>query len=191
MCMILAGTAMAAAPGAALSTGTIFTALGFDLAITGALAGAGMGIYSSMQSGKFNRDMARYQSKLNTQRAARAEQAGQQEAQQESLRRRQLIASGKTSFAANGVLLDSAPASAPNLWEQDQAAQLAYDRQVILDNAAAEAWGFSTQSKMDKANAGMAMNSAKYQAWASGISGAASAAGSAASYTAHRSALTA
>jgi len=167
------------------------------MAAGGQLAGAGLGIYSSMQAGKFNRDMGRYQAKLNEQRAARAEQSGQQEALQESLRRRQLIASGKTAFAANGVLLDSAPASAPNLWEQDQAAQLAYDRQVILDNAAAEAWGFSTQAKMDRASAKMAMTSAKYQAWAAAIGGIGGAAGSVgsglgnqASYDANKAATT-
>lgn len=134
----------------------------------GAMAAAvGMQAYSAYQTGKFNRDMNRYQASLNKQRAKISTDSAEREAADAALRRRQLVAEGKTQFAANGLLLDAEPASAPNIWEQDQAAELAIEQYDIRRNAQLAAWGFQSQAAMDEAAGDMA--------YASGRLGAASA----------------
>lgn len=142
------------------------------------LAGAGMGtsgigtflgIKSAMQAGKFNKEMSNYQSKMNSARAARALQNGEVQQNEAAARRKQLIATGLTEFAANGLLIDAGPASAPAVWEQDQAAELAYDRLAIKENAEAEAWGFESQAKLDKTAGAMASHQGQLSAWAQGI----------------------
>lgn len=135
-------------------------------------AATGVGIYAALESGKFNRDMGRYQASLNEQRATRARQLGEIQSDEAAERRRQLVATGKTSFAANGLLLDGGPTDAPALWEQGQAAELAYEQASIRDNAEAEAWGFTSQAAMDRAAAAAAMQAAKLQAWTTGLGGA-------------------
>lgn len=133
------------------------------------IAGTAMAIKGSMDAAKFNKDMAKYQSKMNLYRAGSAQRAGQEAATQEALRNRQKIASGQVAFASNGVLLDTAPTSAPNMWHQDQAAQDAYDTQVIMDNAQAQAWGFTKQSEVDKAQGLAAAHAGQMQAWSLGL----------------------
>ena len=75
-----------------------------------------------------------------------------------------MLATGRAAYAANGMLLDAAPTDAPSLWEQDQAALLAYEQAGILDAAGAEAWGFRREASMDLARAKWAKASAYAQA---------------------------
>jgi len=129
------------------------------LAATGAAAAvtsAGMSAYSAHQQGKFQSDMAKYQAKLATHRAAIATQEGAREAAEAAQRRRQAAASGLVQFAGNGLLIDQTPTSAPNLWEQDQMAELAREQFNIRRNAELAAWGYSTQGQMDSAQGQMA-----------------------------------
>ena len=129
------------------------------LAITAAVANftsAGISAYSAHQQGKFNRDMNRYQASLNEQRAKISTDSAEREAAEAAQRRRQAAASGLVQFAGNGLLIDQTPTSAPNLWEQDQMAELAREQYDIRRNAELAAWGYSTQGQMDSAQGQMA-----------------------------------
>lgn len=132
-------------------------------------AGTGLNIKSSMDSAKFNKQMAENQAAMNRARAVRAQQTGELNASEASLRRRQLVATGAVALAGNGILIDANPASAGNLWEQDQAAQLALERQIIRDNADAEAWGYVENSRVQVAQGKMASHSGQLQAWGASI----------------------
>ena len=126
------------------------------IATAAAVTAAGISAYSAHQQGKFQSDMAKYQAKLATHRAAIATQEGAREAAEAAQRRRQDDASGLVQFAGNGLLIDQAPTSAPNLWEQDQMAELAREQFNIRRNAELAAWGYSTQGQMDSAQGQMA-----------------------------------
>lgn len=108
---------------------------------------------ANIAAGKFNQKMYEYQAGLNSARAQRAEEAGAIAESEAADRMRQTIGSGRTAYASSGLLLDGAPTDAPNMWEQDQAAMLAYEQAGISDAAGAEAWGFRSQAAMDKARA--------------------------------------
>jgi len=134
------------------------------LAIIAGAAGQaafGMQAYSSYQQGKFNRDMNRYQASLNKQRAKISTDSAEREAADAAIRRRQLVATGLTAFAANGILLDAAPTSAPNIWEQDQAAELAIEQYDIRRNAQLAAWGYNTQAVIDRSSGDMAYSAGR------------------------------
>ncbi len=51
------------------------------------------------------------------------------------LARRQVIGAGKVGFAGNGVLLEGRADSAAAMWEQDEAADLAYEQTIIMQQA--------------------------------------------------------
>jgi hypothetical protein len=152
------------------------------VSLNAAIAGAGISAYSAIQQGRFQKGMAKYQAKLSRNRAARAVQAGEFEAAANAQKRRQIAAAGQASFAQNGVLLDGAPTSAPNLWDQDQAAAAAFEAANIRDSARAVAWGHSTQATMDTLQGSMARKSATYSAWGSALSGVSSVAGTASAF---------
>lgn len=180
MCVVT-GLALGAAysAGVGMTAPALLTAGAIDLAVVGSLAGAGISAYSAQQTGKFNSDMARYQAKLNDQRSSLAKEAGKRESEEAALRRRLLVGQGKTQFAANGLLLDGAPTSAPNVWEQDQMAELAYEQDAIRRNAELSAWGYTSQSAMDRSSASMASFSGRLGTASALIGGAGSAAGTA------------
>lgn len=83
-------------------------------------------------------------------RAAQAERERDEHARRAAEMRRQLIGSGKTTFAANGVLLESRPQSAVAMWEQDEVADLAFELSGIKRMADNEIWGYVTQGYQDR-----------------------------------------
>lgn len=146
-----------------------------NVQIIGAVVGGAATIGATYQqgkayiaAGKYNQKMYQYQAALNEQRATRAEQAGEIKATEARERARQQIATGRAAYAANGLLLDGAPTDAPNIWEQDQAAMLAYDQAAIRDAADMEAWGFRSQAAMDRSQARWAKMSGYMQARSNG-----------------------
>ena len=145
------------------------------IAAAAAVTAAGISAYSAHQQGKFNRDMNRYQASLNKQRAKISTDSAEREAADAALRRRQLVAEGKTQFAANGLLLDAEPTSAPNIWEQDQAAELAIEQYDIRRNAQLAAWGYNTQAVIDRSSGDMAYSAGRLGASSALIGGVGSA----------------
>ena len=93
-----------------------------SVAVAATLAGTGVSVYASLQQGKFQKDMARYQADLARQRANLAGQNAEIQAARLAEQRRMATVAGMTEFAANGMLIDGDPNSAPNVWEQDMAA---------------------------------------------------------------------
>lgn len=146
-----------------------------SLAIVTTVAAGGISANAAIQQGKFQKGMANYQATLNRNRAERAIKAGEFSAADTLQRRQQLAATGQTAFAANGILLDASPTSAPNMWDQDQAAARAFEVANIRDSARAEAWGYETNAQMQILQGSMDRRAASSQAWGSMLSASASA----------------
>lgn len=95
--------------------------------------------------------MGRFQAALERTRGAqvlRQADANQAEAVKA---RQQLVGAGKTAFAANGILLEGREGSATAMWEQDEAADLAYEQALIKQNADNEVFGYLANAKMAEA----------------------------------------
>ena len=147
------------------------------IAATAIAAGAGMSAYASQQQGKFQKDMMNYQADLARQRARIAGQNAEIQAQRLAQQRRMETAAGMTEFAANGMLIDGDPNSAPNVWEQDMAAETAWQQEELRTQAMYEAWGFNANASMLTAQGSMARRGATMEMWGTGLSGLGRAAG--------------
>lgn len=138
-------------------------------------AGTGVSVYAAQQQGKFQKDMANYQADLAKQRANLAGQNAEIQAARLAEQRRMATAAGMTEFAANGMLIDDAPTSAPNIWEQDMAAETAWQQEELRTQAMYEAWGLNANASMLRAQGSMARKGAILQGWGTGLSGTGSA----------------
>ena len=143
-------------------------------------AGTGVSVYASQQQGKFQKDMANYQADLAKQRAKLAGQNAEIQAARLAEQRRMATAAGMTEFAANGMLIDGDPNSAPNVWEQDMAAETAWQQEELRTQAMYAAWGFNTNASMLTAQGSMARRGATMEMWGTWLSGLGRAAGMAA-----------
>jgi hypothetical protein len=135
----------------------------------------GLGIQAARMQGKFQKDMANYQADLERQRAGIAKKNAEVQAHRLAVQRRMETASGLTDFAANGLLIDGDPNSAPNVWEQDMAAETAWQQEELRTQAMYEAWGFNANAGMLTAQGSMARRGATLERWGAGLSGAGSA----------------
>ena len=142
-----------------------------SVAVAATLAGTGVSVYASQQQGKFQKDMARYQADLARQRANLAGQNAEIQAARLAEHRRMETAAGMTEFAANGMLIDGDPNSAPNVWEQDMAAETAWQQEELRTQAMYEAWGFNANASMLTAQGSMARRGATMEMWGTGLSG--------------------
>lgn len=141
------------------------------VAVGAMAAGTGMSVYASQQQGKFQKDMMNYQSKLESQRAALAQKNAEIQVSRLAEQRRMETAAGMTGFAANGLLIDADPTSAPNVWEQDMAAETAWQQEEIRNQAMYEAWGYNANSRMLTAQGRMAREGAILEGWGTALSG--------------------
>jgi len=142
------------------------------IAATAGLASIGVGVYSNIQQGKFQKDMGKYQASVARERAKQATIAGKFEAEKASLRARQVVGAGKVGVAANGVLLEGTEGSGAAMWEQDQSAMLAMEKESIMANANAQAWTFGENANMALAQGSAAQSSANWAAAGSVLAGA-------------------
>lgn len=141
------------------------------------LAGTGVSIHAAREQGKFQKDMMKYQSDLERQRAGLAQKNAEIQAGRLQQQRRLEVAAGMTEFAAHGMLLDGDPNSAPNVWEQDMAAETAWQQEELRTQAMYAAWGFNTNASMLTAQGSMARRGATMEMWGTGLSGLGRAAG--------------
>jgi hypothetical protein len=144
------------------------------------LAGTGVSIHAAREQGKFQKDMMKYQSDLERQRAGLAQKNAEIQAGRLRQQRRLETAAGMAEFAAHGMLLDGDPESAPNVWEQDMAAETAWRVEELRSQAMYEAWGFNANASMLAAQGRMARRGATMEMWGAGLSGLSQAAGMAA-----------
>jgi hypothetical protein len=149
-------------------------------AAAGTLAATGVSMHAAREQGKFQKDMMNYQAGLERQRASLAEKNAEIQAARLRQQRRMETAAGMTEFAAHGMLLDGDPESAPNVWEQDMAAETAWRVEELRTQAMYEAWGFNANASMLAAQGRMARRGATMEMWGAGLSGLSQAAGMAA-----------
>lgn len=133
------------------------------------LAGGAVSMYAAQQQGKFQKDMMNYQSDLERQRAKIAEQNAEAQTAQLAKQRRIQTADGMAGFAANGLLIDDAPTAAPNIWEQDMAAETRWQQEEIKTQAMYEAWGYRSNATMLNAQGSMARRAATLEMWGTGL----------------------
>jgi hypothetical protein len=113
------------------------------------------------------RAMGGYQAGLSVTRAAQAQMQSELNQGEAAADRRQLVGTGKTAFAANGVLLEGREGSATAMWEQDEAASLAWEQGMIKSNADNEVFGHLADAEMSRAQGRMQAASFMAQAGAS------------------------
>jgi len=140
-------------------------------AVAGTLAATGMSVYASQQQGKFQKDMMGYQADLDRRRAELAKRNAEVQAGRLRQQRRMEAAAGMTEFAAHGMLIDGAETDAPNIWEQDMAAETEWRVEELRDQAMYEAWGFNANASMLAAQGRMARRGATLDMWGTGLSG--------------------
>ena len=140
-------------------------------AVAATAAATGVSMHAAHQQGKFQKDMANYQADLARQRAKLAGQNAEIQAARLAEQRRMATAAGMTEFAANGMLIDGDPNSAPNVWEQDMAAETAWQQEELRTQAMYEAWGFNANASMLTAQGSMARKGAILEGWGTGLSG--------------------
>ena len=135
------------------------------------VAQTGIGIQAARMQGKFQKDMAEYQADLERQRAGIAKKNAEVQAHRLAVQRRMETASGMTEFAANGMLIDGDPNSAPNVWEQDMAAETAWQIEELRTQAEYEAWGHNANAAMLTAQGRMARKGAQLEMAGMALSG--------------------
>lgn len=107
------------------------------------------------KSASFARAMGGYQSALSKVRATQVQRQGELSQADAARARQQTVGAGKTAFAANGVLLEGRAGSAPAMWEQDEAADLAWEQALIKINADNEVFGLLAEGEMAAASGRM------------------------------------
>ena len=106
--------------------------------LSGAALQAGAGAvegYGAYRQGKDDAANLRAQAKDEELRAQQEIEAAEIEAKDLARRQRQVVGQGKVAAAANGVMLETRAESSPSVWEQDMAAELAWDREKLFHNA--------------------------------------------------------
>lgn len=150
--------------------------------IAGATIGAmnsGMAAYAQMQQAKQDQKVLNRQAKIERQKALEVRNQAADLAIEQGELRRQRIGSGLAIAAANGVALNASTIDAASLWEQDQEALGAYERDKIQRDAELQAWGFLSNSDMLRWQGRVGIRVARRAAWASAIMGGQSAQGAA------------
>lgn len=113
----------------------------------------GVEAYGNYEQGKQEEKALKEQAKLDQIRAGQVQDAATLEKQDLARRQRQTTSSGRAAAAANGVLLESRAESAPAVWEQDAAEELAYESSKIDYNANLQAWGYNQSARTNLINA--------------------------------------
>jgi hypothetical protein len=115
----------------------------------------------ALRQAKLERGLYKYQADLMDSRASVAEENAAIERQRLAVKRRQDAAAGMTDFAGNGMLIDDEANAAPNIWEQDFAAETAWQQEEIKSNAMYEIWGYKQNAKMLRTQGDMVMDGAR------------------------------
>ena len=98
-------------------------------------ASGGVEAYGAVQQGKEEAANLKAKAKVADLQAQQQLDAAEIEAKDLARRQRQAVGKGKVAAAANGVMLEARAESAPAMWEQDMAAELAWDREKLFHNA--------------------------------------------------------
>lgn len=115
------------------------------------------------QQASFAGAQGRYQGALERIRAGQVQTQAEQNQVEAAKAAQQVVGEGKTAFAANGILLEGRAGSAPAMWEQDEAASLAWEQGLIKTNADNEVFGYLANAKMAEAQGRAQANAYRYQ----------------------------
>lgn len=106
--------------------------------LSGAAIQAGAGAvegYGAYQQGKDDAATLKAQARDEELRAQQEIEAAEIEAKDLARRQKHAVGAGKAAAAAGGVMLEGRAESAPSVWEQDMAAEIAWDREKLFYNA--------------------------------------------------------
>lgn len=123
-------------PEGAAATGGVLLKEG---AIIAQAAGGGLEAHGAHQEGKEEAKRLKAQAADEERRAQQELEAAEIEAKDLARRQKQIVGQGKAAAAANGVMLEARKESVPSVWEQDMAAELAWDQEKLFHNASQRA----------------------------------------------------
>lgn len=173
-----AATTAAATTAAAGAAATSAAATGLTTAQMVALGlqvgGAVIGGYSAYASGQAQGAMADAQSKYNKWQAQDALARGVEEADARRTAVRMLLGTQRAAFGANGVVGNTGSAL---LTQLDTAYQGELDMMRVRNNAAREAFGYKTESRLSRTRGSMARSAGRYGAMGTILTGGADAYG--------------
>lgn len=138
--------------------------------------GAAEGVFGYMEA-KDEASALKDQANMNKIRAGQVQDAAALEKIEQHRRTRQFAASQRTASAANGVMLETRAESSPAMFEQDTAAELAWDNAKTDYNANLEAWGYMEQARQQFKQAKATRRAGNLKIASGLIKGAVSAAG--------------
>lgn len=143
------------------------------IGVVAALAAAGVGTYSAIQSGQAQKKAADYNAKVAEQNARLSQMQSRFDAERIRDRNRRLAASQRSSFAKSGVSIVSGSAY---FVQQDQEIQNELAELTTLYRGNVEATGFQSQSTYHQMTGQNALAQANVNAAGSALSGVAGAA---------------
>jgi hypothetical protein len=108
-------------------------------AVVAQAVGGGIEAHGAYQEGKDESVRLRAEAADEERRAQQELEAVQINAKDIARSRKQTMGDGKAAAAANGVMLEARKESAPSVWEQDMAAELAWDQEKLFHNASQRA----------------------------------------------------
>jgi hypothetical protein len=117
------------------------------IAAIAAVVGTGVSIYSSVQSGKSQKDAAEYNAEMDRRRAQDALQRGANDAAAVKDRARRIASAQVEGAAMSGVAINS---GTPLALLTETAGLGELDRLRTINNARREAWGLKAQSVLDE-----------------------------------------
>ncbi len=115
------------------------------------------------QQAGFAGAQGRYQGALERIRGGQVQTQAEQNQAEAARAAQQVVGAGKTAFAANGILLEGRAGAAPAMWEQDEAASLAWEQGLIKTNADNEVFGYLANANMAEAQGRAQANAYRYQ----------------------------
>lgn len=148
-----------------ITAGTV--ALGVGIAAAAASA------YGAISSGQYQAAVARNNAKMAEQNQKYSIEAGNQQAQLQSMRSAQVQGQIRSALAADNVSVNSGSAETV---QADQTASSDLDTETTLHNAFLQAYGYQTQAQSDNAQAGQDVT-AGYEGAATDLLGASSSLG--------------
>jgi len=108
------------------------------------LAGSGIEAYGAYREGQDNADALLKQAEQQRLAAQSVIDSAEIESKDLARRQRLAIGRGKVASAANGIMLEQRAESSPAMWEQDAAAEAAWDREKLFANTNMRSQGLFT-----------------------------------------------
>jgi hypothetical protein len=163
-----------------LACGVVGAVIGIGMSIVGAafsISAAYAQADAIKAQGDAQQKIANAKAKNQRIQASQTLDSAEIEKQDQRRKARMQQAAGRVSAAGSGVMLEERDTAMANIWEQDVAAETAYDNSKIQHNAELQAWGLKSQANIDEYEGKVARDISRIQAkatktagWGQGIS---------------------